>query len=51
MRALHHAYRILQSAKLNTAQALERLRGEDELDACVAYLVAFIERSKRGVIK
>jgi len=51
MRALHHAYRILRSAKLNTAQALERLRSEGELEACVAYLVAFIERSQRGVIK
>ena len=30
---------------------LERLRGEGELDGCVAYLLAFIERSQRGVIK
>ena len=49
--ALQHAYRLLLAAKLNTGQALERLRGEGELDACVAYLVAFIERSQRGVIK
>jgi UDP-N-acetylglucosamine acyltransferase len=51
LRALHHAYRVLLAAKLNTGQALERLRGEGELEACVAYLVAFIERSQRGVIK
>jgi UDP-N-acetylglucosamine acyltransferase len=51
LRALQHAYRILLAAKLNTSQALERLRGESNLDACVAYLVAFIERSHRGVIK
>ena len=51
LRALQHAYRILLAAKLNTSQALERLRGEGELEACVAYLVAFIERSQRGVIK
>jgi len=48
---LQHAYRILLAAKLNTSQALERLRGEGDLDGCVAYLVAFIERSQRGVIK
>jgi UDP-N-acetylglucosamine acyltransferase len=51
LRALQHAYRILLAARLNTSQALERLRGEGELDACVEYLVAFIERSQRGVIK
>ena len=51
LRALQHAYRVLLAAKLNTSQALERLRGEGRLEACVAYLVAFIERSQRGVIK
>ena len=51
MRALQHAYRILLAAKLNTSQALEHLHGEGELDPCVAYLLAFIERSQRGVIK
>jgi UDP-N-acetylglucosamine acyltransferase len=51
LRALHHAYRVLLAARLNTSQALERLRGEAELDPCVMYLVAFIERSQRGVIK
>jgi UDP-N-acetylglucosamine acyltransferase len=42
---------VLLAAKLNTTQALERLRGEGQVDACVAYLLAFIERSQRGVIK
>ena len=51
LKALQHAYRILLAAKLNTSQALERLRGEGELEGSVAYLVAFIERSQRGVIK
>jgi UDP-N-acetylglucosamine acyltransferase len=51
LRALQHAYRVLLAAKLNTSQALERLREEGEGDACVAYLIAFIERSQRGVIK
>jgi UDP-N-acetylglucosamine acyltransferase len=51
LKALQHAYRILLAARLNTSQALERLRSEGQLDACVAYLVAFIERSQRGIIK
>jgi UDP-N-acetylglucosamine acyltransferase len=51
LRALQHAYRILLAAKLNTSQALERLRAEGELDPSVAYLASFIEVSQRGVIK
>lgn len=49
--ALQHAYRVLLAAKLNTSQALERLRSEGQQEDCVAYLIAFIERSQRGVIK
>jgi UDP-N-acetylglucosamine acyltransferase len=51
LRALQHAYRVLLASKLNTSQALERLRGEGQLDGSVTYLVEFIERSQRGVIK
>ena len=51
LRALQHAYRVLLASRLNTTQALERLRAEGEPEECVAYLVAFIERSQRGVIK
>lgn len=46
---LQKAYRYLLAAKMNTSQALEKMReleGED-----VALLAAFIERSQRGVIK
>ena len=49
LKELQKAYRLLLAAKLNTTQALEKMRalhGED-----VAVLVKFIERSKRGVIK
>jgi len=49
LKTLQKAFRLLLSAKLNTAQALEQLRelaGDD-----VAELAAFIERSQRGVIK
>ena len=49
MRALQKAFRLLLVSKLNTTQALEKMReleGED-----VAQLVSFIEKSERGVIK
>jgi UDP-N-acetylglucosamine acyltransferase len=49
LQQLQKAYRVLLAAKLNTTQALEKMRelpGED-----VALLVDFIESSKRGVIK
>jgi UDP-N-acetylglucosamine acyltransferase len=51
LRALHKAYRVLLAGKLNTSQALEKLRAEGEHDSCVEYLLGFIERSQRGVIK
>ncbi len=49
LQQLQKAYRALLAAKLNTTQALEKMRelpGDD-----VALLVNFIEQSKRGVIK
>ena len=49
IRSLQRAFRLLLVSKLNTTQALEKMReleGED-----VALLVGFIERSERGVIK
>lgn len=49
--ALHHAFRLLLSSKLNTSQAMERIREEAEQCAEVQMLLDFIESSKRGVIK
>jgi UDP-N-acetylglucosamine acyltransferase len=49
IRALQRAFRLLLVSKLNTTQALEKIKeleGED-----VALLAGFIERSQRGVIK
>jgi len=49
IRALQKAFRLLLVSKLNTTQALEKMReleGED-----VAILVYFLDRSQRGVIK
>jgi len=48
---LHHAYKILLASKLNTSQALEKLRAEGNLGDDVEMLVRFIESSQRGVIK
>ncbi|MGA2888918.1 MAG: acyl-ACP--UDP-N-acetylglucosamine O-acyltransferase [Terracidiphilus sp.] len=49
LQVLQKAFRLLLAAKLNTTQAVEKikeLKGED-----AALLAAFIERSERGVIK
>lgn len=49
--SLHHAFHLLLSAKLNTTQALERIRDEITGSKEVEELVRFIEGSQRGVIK
>ena len=48
---LNHAFHLLLSAKLNTTQAVERIR--EEISDCkeVDLLTEFIESSKRGVVK
>jgi len=48
---LHHAYHLFLSAKLNTTQAVEKMR--EEISNCkeVDLLIHFIESSKRGVVK
>ncbi len=51
IRKLHHAYKVLLASKLNTAQALEKLKAEGDRGEDVALLVRFIESSQRGVIK
>ena len=49
--ALHHAFHLLLSSKLNTTQALERIREEIKNSEEVDELVQFVENSKRGVVK
>jgi UDP-N-acetylglucosamine acyltransferase len=48
---LHHAFRVLLASKLNTSQALEKLRTEEGLGHDVELLLRFIEASQRGFIK
>ena len=57
IKQLRHAYRLLQSSKLNTTEALAAIRAtlsessaRDEKEH-VAYLADFIAASQRGVIK
>ena len=51
IRKIHHAYKLLLASKLNTSQALEKLRAEPERGEDVDMLIRFIESSERGVIK
>ena len=51
IRKLQRAYRLLLNSKLNTSQALERLKSGPEMSEDVAMLVRFVETSERGVIK
>jgi UDP-N-acetylglucosamine acyltransferase len=48
---LHQAFRLLSNSKLNTSQALEKIRATLDQDEDVAALVRFIETAERGVIK
>jgi UDP-N-acetylglucosamine acyltransferase len=51
IKKIHHAYRVLLASKLNTSQALEKLKAEADLGPDVAMLIHFIDKSERGVIK
>lgn len=48
---IHHAYKVLLASKLNTSQALAKLKSEPDLGEDVEMLIRFIEASERGVIK
>ena len=51
IRDIQQAFRLLLASKLNTSQALERIRVEIKDSPEVDYLVEFIEGSERGVTK
>ena len=48
---IHHAYKILLASKMNTSQAIEKLKSEPDHGEDVETLIRFIETSERGVIK
>jgi len=51
IRRITHAFRLLLAAKLNTTQAVERIKHEMGGWPEIDYLVEFIETSERGVTK
>ena len=51
IRKIHHAFRVLLNSRLNTTQALEKLKSEGDQGEDVAMLLRFIEQSERGIIK
>jgi len=51
IKKLHHAYKVLLASKLNTSQALAKLKAETDRGDDVDALIRFIESSERGVIK
>ena len=48
---IHHAYKILLASKMNTSQALEKMKVEADKGEDVEMLIRFIEGSERGIIK
>jgi UDP-N-acetylglucosamine acyltransferase len=48
---IHHAYKILLASKMNTSQALEKLKAEADRGEDVDLLIRFIESAERGIIK
>ncbi len=51
IRKIHHAFRVLLNSRLNTTQAVEKLRAEGEQGEDVAMLLRFIETAERGIVK
>jgi len=51
VKKIQHAFRVLLASKLNTSQAIARLRSEADSSEDVELLIRFIESSERGVIK
>jgi UDP-N-acetylglucosamine acyltransferase len=51
LRNIKHAFHLLLTSKLNTSQALERLKAEMSGLREIDYLIEFIENSERGVTK
>jgi len=51
IKKLHHAYRLLLASKMNTSQAVQKMKAEADRGEDVDLLIRFIEASERGVIK
>ena len=51
IKRIQHFFKVLLASKLNTSQAIAKLKSEGDLGDDVAMLLAFVEKSERGVIK
>jgi len=51
VKKIQRAFRILLASKLNTSQAIEKIRSEGELSEDVKMLIEFIEKADRGILK
>ncbi|MBI4855025.1 MAG: acyl-ACP--UDP-N-acetylglucosamine O-acyltransferase [Acidobacteria bacterium] len=51
LKQIGHAFKLLLTSKLNTSQALEKIKEELGAVSEIDYLIKFIESSERGVIK
>jgi len=51
LRAIHHAFRFLLAGKMNIGQAIAKLREEGIQSPDVQYLVDFVEKADRGIIR
>jgi len=51
IRQIRHFFKVLLASRLNTSQALARLKAEENVGPDVAMLIDFVESSERGVIK
>ncbi len=51
LKELRAAYRVLTGSKKNVSQALEELRADTDAGEHVRYLVEFVAKSERGVIR
>lgn len=47
---IHNAYRIIYQSKLKLADALQRIREEVPMSEEIAYIIDFIETSKKGFV-
>jgi UDP-N-acetylglucosamine acyltransferase len=51
IRKIQHAFRVLFNSKLNTTQAVDKLKSEFDIGEDVNMLLKFIEDSERGIVK
>jgi UDP-N-acetylglucosamine acyltransferase len=51
VKKIQRAFRILLASKLNTSQAIEKIKSEGEPSEDVKMLIEFIEKADRGILK